>query len=59
MLNTHDGWKLEAGSNLNKGSVHSRHFPGVGKVYKLQVKSLFTMILVTLDVRVYESDAVL
>ncbi len=39
MLNTQDNWKREAGNNLESGCVHSRRFPGIGKVYKLQVRA--------------------
>ncbi len=38
MLHEADGWRPEAGSDLVRGAVHSRAFPGIGKVYRLQVR---------------------
>jgi hypothetical protein len=36
MAQAEDTWKLEAGKGLVDGVVHTRNFPGMGKVYRLQ-----------------------
>ena len=37
ILHDDDGWKLEKGSDLQTGLVHSKHYPETGKCFKLQV----------------------
>jgi hypothetical protein len=36
MVHSKDGWKQEAGHENSKGCVHAKHFPGRGKVFKLE-----------------------
>ena len=33
-----DGWKIDRGSSLDEGIVSSKHYSGIGKMYKLEVR---------------------